>query len=164
MSDALTILSRRRALVAGLSVGLSVDFLGRSCLAAASGAGQRKLVVVICRGGMDGLSVSPPVGDPNYAALRGPIAIPGFGQPGGALKLDDTFGLHPSLGNVYRLAQKGEARIAPAVATPDRARSHFEAQDVLESGDKVVYASASGWLNRALEAIGPGPVKAISVV
>ena len=118
MSDALTILSRRRALVAGLSVGLSVDFLGRSCLAAASGAGQRKLVVVICRGGMDGLSVSPPVGDPNYAALRGPIAIPGFGQPGGALKLDDTFGLHPSLGNVYRLAQKGEARIAPAVATP----------------------------------------------
>ena len=163
MSDALTILSRRRALVAGLSVGLSVDFLGRSCLAAASGAGQRKLVVVICRGGMDGLSVSPPVGDPNYAALRGPIAIPGFGQPGGALKLDDTFGLHPSLGNVYRLAQKGEARIAPAVATPDRARSHFEAQDVLESGDKVVYASASGWLNRALQAMGPGPVKAISV-
>jgi uncharacterized protein (DUF1501 family) len=162
MSDALTFLSRRHALFTGLSFGLSVDFLGRSCFAA-NGAGQRKLVVVICRGGMDGLSVSPPVGDPNYAALRGPIAIPGFGQPGGALKLDDTFGLHPALASVYRLALKGEARIAPAVATPDRARSHFEAQDVLESGDKVVYGSASGWLNRALQAMGPGPVKAISV-
>jgi uncharacterized protein (DUF1501 family) len=123
----------------------------------------RKLVVVICRGGMDGLSVSPPVGDPNYAALRGAIAIPGFEQPGGALKLDDTFGLHPALPSVHRLALKGEARIAPALASPDRARSHFEAQDVLENGATAAYGTDSGWLNRALQVMGPGKVKAISV-
>ncbi|HWF76681.1 MAG TPA: DUF1501 domain-containing protein, partial [Caulobacteraceae bacterium] len=109
------------------------------------------------------LSVSPPVGDPSYAALRGPIALPGFGSPGGALKLDDTFGLHPALAATYRLALKGEARIAPAVATPDRERSHFEAQDVLENGQTTPYATDSGWLNRALQAMGPGKAKAISV-
>ena len=163
MTDALPHLSRRRALRAAMGFGLSIQFLGSNALAAAGGAGRRKLVVVICRGGMDGLSVSPPVGDPNYAALRSAIAIPPFGQPGGALKLDDTFGLHPSLAAVYALAQKGEARIAPAVATPDRARSHFEAQDVLENGATAAYGADTGWLNRALQAMGPGPVKAISV-
>ncbi|HWA60457.1 MAG TPA: DUF1501 domain-containing protein [Caulobacteraceae bacterium] len=156
----------RRGLIAGaLGLGVTVEFLGGRAFAASDGAAAaKKLVVVICRGGMDGLSVSPPVGDPNYRALRGPIAIAGFGEAGGALKLDDTFGLHPALASVHALALKGEARIAPAVATPDRARSHFEAQDVLESGGTVVYGTSSGWLNRALEAMGPpGQVKAISV-
>jgi uncharacterized protein (DUF1501 family) len=166
MSHALTLAapSRRQALIAALGLGISVEFLGRKAFAAADGAMEaRKLVVVICRGGMDGLSVAPPVGDPNYAALRGAIAIPGFGQPGGALKLDDTFGLHPALASVHRLALRGEARIAPAVASPDRARSHFEAQDVLENGATAAYGTDSGWLNRALAAMGPGKVKAISV-
>ena len=157
-------LSRRQALAAALGAGISVEFLGRKAFAAADGAMEtRKLVVVICRGGMDGLSVAPPVGDPNYASLRGAIAIPGFGQPGGALKLDDTFGLHPALPSVHRLALKGEARIAPAAASPDRARSHFEAQDVLENGATAAYGTDSGWLNRALQAMGPGKVTAISV-
>ena len=156
--------SRRQALAAALGFGLSVEFLGRKAFAASDRAlADRKLVVVICRGGMDGLSVSPPVDDANYAALRGAIAIPGFDQPGGALRLDDTFGLHPSLAAVHRLALKGEARIAPAVATPDRARSHFEAQDVLENGATSAYGTDSGWLNRALQAMGPGKARAISV-
>jgi uncharacterized protein (DUF1501 family) len=166
MSDSPTFaaLSRRQALAGALGLGMTVEFVGRSAFAAADGAmTTRKLVVVICRGGMDGLSVSPPVGDPNYAALHGPIAIPGFEQPGGALKLDETFGLHPALASVHRLALKGEARIAPAVASPDRARSHFEAQDVLENGATAAYGTDSGWLNRALQAMGPGKVKAISV-
>jgi uncharacterized protein (DUF1501 family) len=163
MSDILPALSRRRALAAALGLGLSIEFLGHRAFADAAGVGQRKLVVFICRGGMDGLSVSPPVGDPNYASMRGAIAIPGFGQPGGALKLDDTFGLHPSLGSVHRLALLGQARIVPAVATPDRARSHFEAQDVLENGGVAAYGAMTGWLNRALQAMGPGQVKAISV-
>ena len=163
-SPALSVLSRRQALTGALGVGITVEFLGRKAFAAADGAMEtRKLVVVICRGGMDGLSVSPPVGDPNYAALRGTIAIPGFGQPGGALKLDDTFGLHPALPSVYRLALKGEARVAPAIASPDRERSHFEAQDVLENGATAAYGTDSGWLNRALQVMGPGKVKAISV-
>src|ERR1700679_3433180 len=124
-------LSRRSAMAAAAGIGVSVTFLGRQAFADVDGdLSKRKLVVIICRGAMDGLSVSPPVGDPNYRALRGEIAIAGFDQPNGALKLDDTFGLHPKLTTVHALAMKGQARIAPAVATPDRARSHFEAQDV----------------------------------
>ena len=157
--------SRRDALRGAMSLGIAVEFLGgRAWAASQATEASKKLVVIICRGGMDGLSVSPPVGDAAYHGLRGPIALAGFGQPGGALPLDGTFGLHPALASVHRLAQQGEARIAPAVATPDRARSHFEAQDVLESGGAVVYGTSSGWLNRSLQAMGPaGKVQAISL-
>jgi len=155
--------SRRQLFARSLALGVTLEFAGSQVLADPLAA-KRKLVVIICRGGQDGLSVSPPVGDPAYAQLRGPIAIPGFDEPGGALKLDATFGLHPALSATYALAQKGEARIAPAIATPDRERSHFEAQDVLENGGTVAYGAASGWLNRALTAMGPASgVKAISV-
>ena len=147
-------LNRRTALLAASGLGLSVTFLGRQVFAASEGAmARRKLVVFVCRGAMDGLSVSPPIGDTDYASLRGDIAIPGFGQPNGALKLDETFGLHPKLATVHALALKGQARIAPAVATPDRARSHFEAQDVLETGVPETDNTGSGWLNRAMEAL-----------
>jgi uncharacterized protein (DUF1501 family) len=147
-------LNRRAALAAMGGLGISITFLGRQAFAASEGElAKRKLVVFVCRGAMDGLSVSPPIGDANYAGLRGDIAIAGFGQPNGALKLDGTFGLHPRLEAVYALAQRGEARIAPAIATPDRARSHFEAQDVLESGLPATEAT-SGWLNRAMQALG----------
>ena len=114
-------LTRRSALATAAGLGVSVSFLGRAAFAASEGdLAKRKLVVVVCRGGMDGLSVSPPVGDPDYAVLRERIAIAPFGQPGGALKLDDTFGLHPALASVHDLALKGQARICPAVATPHR--------------------------------------------
>ena len=165
MTRSIPDLSRRHALMGALGLGITVQFVGGRAFADSQGAqAGKKLVVIICRGGMDGLSVAPPVGDPQYHALRGAIAIPGFGEPGGALKLDSTFGLHPMLASVHKLALSGQARIAPAVASPDRARSHFEAQDVLESGGAVVYGTSSGWLNRSLEAMGPaGKVKAISV-
>ena len=155
--------SRRRLLSGALALGVTLEFVGGQAFADPVAA-RKKLVVIICRGGLDGLSLSPPVGDRAYAGLRGPIAIPGFGEPGGALKLDETFGLHPSMAATYGLAQKGEARIVPAVATSDRERSHFEAQDVLESGGNVVYGTSSGWLNRTLAAMGPASgVKAISI-
>jgi uncharacterized protein (DUF1501 family) len=148
-------LTRRSALLSAAGFGLSITFLGQRAFAASEAeAAKRKLIVIICRGAMDGLSVAPPVGDPEYAVLRGDIAIPGFGERGGALKLDDTFGLHPKLAAVHRMVLAGEARIAPAIATADRARSHFEAQDVLESGVTKVYGTSSGWLNRALETMG----------
>ena len=67
--------------------------------------------------------------------------------------MDATFGLHPQLAAVHALARAGEARIVPAIATPDRARSHFEAQDVLETGAAGVYTTTSGWLNRAVETL-----------
>jgi len=140
----------RRALLAGMA-GISVTFAGRAAFAA---AGRKKLIVIIARGGMDGLSFSPPYGDPNYAALRGPLAIGAPGSAGGALKLDSTFGLHPTLVSIQAMALAGEARIAPSVAIPERIRSHFEAQDMLENGTATVYGVSSGWLNRALTTMG----------
>jgi uncharacterized protein (DUF1501 family) len=140
----------RRSMVAAAGFTLAVPFMGG--FAAQS---PKKIVVVVCRGGMDGLSVSPPVGDADYAGLRGQIAV-----TEGALKLDGTFALHPALTATYALAQAGQARIIPAVATPDRARS----QDVLETGAAQVYATPSGWLNRTVEALSrQGQVGALSV-
>lgn len=152
--------TRRHALAAAAGFGLSLNFLARQAFAASeAGMARRKLVFVICRGGMDGLSVSPPVGDPAYADLRQSIAITDR-----ALRLDGTFALHPALAATHAMAQAGEARIVPAVATPDRARSHFEAQDVLESGAAVVYGTSSGWLNRAVGALSKQrKVEAISI-
>ncbi len=145
-------MNRRSLLGLGASLGISVNFFGSQAFAASEGdLAKKKLVVVVCRGGMDGLSVSPPVGDANYAKLRGSIAM----QRDQVRMLDDTFGLHPELKSVHALALKGEARIAPAIASPDRARSHFEAQDVLETGSAHVYGVESGWLNRTLEALAP---------
>lgn len=144
----------RRAFAAA---GLALPFLAR--VADAAVPANRKFVVIICRGGMDGLSVAAPVGDPDYRALRGGLAL---GDT--ALKLDGTFALNPALTKIHALAQAGQARIAPAVATPDRARSHFGAQDVLETGAAGVYATTSGWLNRAVQVMSAaGRIDAISV-
>ena len=154
-------MNRRSLLGLGASLGITVNLFGTQVFAASEGdLAKKKLVVVICRGGMDGLSVSPPVGDSNYAALRGSIAL----RPDQVLKLDETFGLHPELKAVHALAQAGQARIAPSIASPDRARSHFEAQDVLETGAAHVYGTETGWLNRTLEALAPArKVEGLSV-
>ncbi len=148
-------LSRRTIL--GMGAGLGVTFLVSPAFAATA-AGARKLVVIVCRGALDGLSLSPPIGDADYSALRGPIAI----APDIALKLDGDFALHPKLSAIYALAQAGQARIAPAVAIPQRIRSHFEAQDLLESGGEQLYGITTGWLNRTLAAQ-KHPVTALSV-
>jgi uncharacterized protein (DUF1501 family) len=146
---------------AALATGLSATFLGAGAKAQETRAfADRKLVVIVCRGAMDGLSVCPPIGDADYAGLRGAIAIP----PDQALKLDETFALHPKLTNLYALVQAGQARIAPAVAIPERIRSHFEAQDMLENGSGRLYGAATGWLNRTLQVVQPHrPIKALSI-
>jgi uncharacterized protein (DUF1501 family) len=154
--DALGPRFSRRAV---LGAGLSVSFLGFPGPADAA-ARRRKLVVLIARGAMDGLSLAPPIGDPDYAALRGAIAIP----PDQALKLDGTFALHPKLQTLHGMVQDGEARIAPAVALPEHIRSHFEAQDLLETGGARQYAATTGWLNRAVQALAtPSGSGAISI-
>ncbi|MDO8410774.1 MAG: DUF1501 domain-containing protein [Phenylobacterium sp.] len=137
---AAALLSRRRMLALGAGLGLALPLVGAPALAA---AGRKKFVLVILRGAADGLSMSPPTGDPNYEALRRSLALTDT-----ALRVDGDFGLHPELKTVHQLLGAGQARIAPAVAMPERIRSHFEAQDRLESaaGDDV----SSGWLNRAL--------------
>lgn len=152
--------TRRAALATAAGFGLSLQLIARQAFAASEGVqGRRKLIIVICRGGMDGLSVAPPVGDPDYHGLRRAIAV-----EDNALKLDGTFSLHPSLPSVHAMVRAGEARIVPAVATPDRARSHFEAQDVLESGAAGVYGASSGWLNRAVGSLSAQrKVEALSV-
>lgn len=150
-------LSRRAAL--GLGAGLSVSCFGLG--AEAAGVTDRKLVVVIVlRGAMDGLSVAVPYADPDYAALRGEIAVPTTSVQ----KLDAHFGLHPRLTNLYAMTQAGQARLAPAVAISQRIRSHFEAQDLLESGADRLYGATSGWLNRTLAALqAQRPTKALSI-
>ena len=151
----------RRGLLTAVGAGITLSYLaGGEAFGQGAGASRKKLVVIICRGAMDGLSVSPPVGDPGYAALRGGLAL----KPEAVLKVDSTFGLHPKLTATYALMQQGQARIAPAVAIPERIRSHFEAQDLLESGGARLYGATTGWLNRTLATVQTQrPIKALSI-
>jgi uncharacterized protein (DUF1501 family) len=111
---------------------------------------DRRFVFVILRGALDGLAAVPPVGDPDYTRLRGALAIGAPGQKEGALPLDGTFALHPSLTFLHDCWQEKAMCVVHAVATPYRERSHFDAQDLLESGMTRPHAATSGWLNRAL--------------
>ncbi len=113
-----------------------------------------RLLVIILRGALDGLAAVAPVGDPDWIRLRGDKALlPDGATP--ALKLDGVFALNPAMPNLHRLYKAGAATIVHAAATPYRERSHFDGQDVLESGIGKPGATASGWLNRALAALEP---------
>lgn len=114
-----------------------------------SGDGSR-LVVVMMRGALDGLAAVPPFGDGDYARIRRELAIPPPGQPGGALPLNSVFGLHPSLMFLHEAFGAQELVVVHACASPYRERSHFDGQDVLESGSVHPHAVQTGWLNRAL--------------
>jgi uncharacterized protein (DUF1501 family) len=105
------------------------------------------------RGGMDGLSAVPPYGDSQYAAQRGPLAVPASGTPSGALNLDGHFGLSPHLEEMHRLFAAGELTVLHAVASPYRERSHFDAQNLLENGTIRPFGREAGWLNVALGAV-----------
>src|SRR5216683_5572922 len=122
--------------------------------ARAEGRDPRFLTIVL-RGGVDGLAVVAPVGDPDWTKLRGDKALALDGLTP-ALPLDGFFALNPAMPNLHRLFQAGQATIVHAVATPYRERSHFDGQDVLESGLPKPGTADTGWLNRALAAIEPG--------
>ena len=131
------------------------DFLsGTAALLAAPGivfaqaATERRFVFVIQRGAADGLNIVVPYADPAYARLRGALAI----EPSAALKLDGTFALHPSLTELAGLYKAGQATFFHAVASPYRDRSHFDGQNVLETGGSAPYALKDGWMNRLLGA------------
>ncbi|WP_299176721.1 DUF1501 domain-containing protein [uncultured Brevundimonas sp.] len=151
----------RRALLGAASAGLGLAFAGR--VAAQSGAPRNKLVVVIARGAMDGLSVTVPHADPNYAALRGSLALAAPGEADGVLDLGEGFGLHPALTGMHGLHEQGQLRFAPAVALPVRVRSHFDAQDVLENGGEALRQQDDGWLNRAIVAAGGTTLRGLSI-
>ncbi len=146
-------LTRRSALL-----GLTAAFtLGRASLALASAATDRRFVVVILRGALDGLAAVTPYGDPNLAAWRADIALPQPGNPNGLLDLGGFYGLHPALAGLHGLYKSNELLPVHAVAGPYRSRSHFEAQDYMEYGSD--HRMTSGWLNRVVGALPAGGAK-----
>jgi uncharacterized protein (DUF1501 family) len=124
------------------------SFLVRSVLAEAASAPTRRLVVIFQRGAADGLNVVVPWREPNYYTMRPTIAIP----QDQVLDLDGFFGLHPSLATFKPLYDQGHLAIVHAAGSPDTTRSHFDAQDFMESGTPGVKSTTDGWLNRALQA------------
>jgi uncharacterized protein (DUF1501 family) len=144
--------SSRRELLLASGVLFAWAYLPK--MARAEGRDPRLLVVVL-RGALDGLATVAPVGDPDWVALRGDNVLRLDGPTPG-LPLNDFFALNPAMPNLHRLYRAGEASIVHAVATPYRERSHFDGQDVLESGLAAPGTADTGWLNRALVAIEPG--------
>jgi uncharacterized protein (DUF1501 family) len=130
------------------------DFLRSSVLAAEtrkSGGGRRVLVCLFQRGAADGLSMVVPYGDADYYKLRSEIALAAPSQKAGAagvLDLDGRFGLHPALAPLHGLYGAGELAVLHACGNPQATRSHFEAQDLMESGAGADKNLATGWLNR----------------
>lgn len=121
----------------------------------AAGNRDRRFVVLVLRGGMDGLGIVAPLGDPDYADLRGTLALAAGGaRP--ALPLDGFFALNPVMPETARLYRAGQVAIIHAAATNYRDRSHFDGQDVLESGQPGPGLTGSGWLNRFLAGLAPG--------
>jgi uncharacterized protein (DUF1501 family) len=141
----------RRELMLGSGVLFAWAFVPR--LARAEGRDPRFLTIVL-RGALDGLAAVAPVGDPDWIKLRGDNALKLDGQKP-ALALDGFFALNPAMPSLHGLYQAGEAIFVHAAASPYRERSHFDGQDVLESGLPKPGAIDSGWLNRALAGLEP---------
>jgi uncharacterized protein (DUF1501 family) len=153
----------RRALLGGAGSLFAWNFMPR--VAHAAGGRDPRFVVIILRGALDGLTAVPPVGDPSYRELRQSIALATNGTtkgPQAALPLDSFFALDPSMPNFARLYHANQAAVVHACATAYRDRSHFDGQDVLESGYPGPGHVESGWLNRLLltlpqgERVAPG--------
>src|SRR5438874_425465 len=140
--------SRRELLLAS---GVLFAWAHLPKLARAEGRDPRLLVIVL-RGALDGLAAVAPVADPTWPSLRGGKGL-GGATPG--LPLDSFFALNPAMPNFHRLYHSGAASLVHAVATPYRERSHFDGQDVLESGYAGPGTAESGWLNRALLVLQP---------
>src|ERR1041384_7404493 len=140
-------------------VGSAASFLKRAAraqgLSAAPNGRRKTLIAIFQRGAVDGLNMVVPHGEKNYYELRPQIAIP---QPGkgasaeAAINLDGLFGLHPSLAPFKSLWDEKRLAIVHAVGSPDNTRSHFDAQDYMESATPGVKSTEDGWLNRTLQA------------
>ena len=150
--------SRRYFLKSGgvAMVGMSTipAFLQRA-IAATPAAGKKQLVVLFQRGAADGLNIVVPFGERNYYGMRPTIAIPAprRGGDAAAIDLDGFFGLHPSLAPLEPLFHKNQLAIVHAAGSPDPTRSHFDAQDYMESGTPGAKSTEDGWLNRAIESV-----------
>jgi uncharacterized protein (DUF1501 family) len=136
--------------VALVSLGFTPAFIARA--AEAAQARQKILIAIFQRGAVDGLNMVVPFGEQAYYAARPSIAIPRPGVDGGALDLDGFFGLHPRMAPLLPWFTRGELAIVHAAGSHDETRSHFDAQDYMESGTPGVKSTRDGWLNRYLHA------------
>jgi uncharacterized protein (DUF1501 family) len=152
----------RASAVAMAGVGVAPAWLVR---AAAQQSRRRKILVAIFqRGAADGLNIVVPFFETRYYDGRPSIAVPPPGKPNGAIDLDGRFGLHPSLQPLMSLWERGQLAIVEATGSPDPTRSHFDAQDFMESGTPG-RPSEDGWLNRVLPAVDPttSPLRAVAI-
>lgn len=147
--------------LAMVGLGFAPGFLARA-VAAKPKQSPKVLVVVFQRGGADGLSMVPPVGDAQYYAMRPTLALPSHGDLA-ALPLDDTFGLHPALQPLKRFWDQGSLALVHSVGSPKPTRSHFDAQDFMEAGTPGALAQ-DGWLNRVLQISSPPPASTFRAV
>src|SRR5581483_9579611 len=136
-------------------------FLTRAAFGAEQTSRSKRLVVIFQRGAADGLNIVVPHGEAAYYAMRPSINIP----RNQVLDLDGFFGLHPSLASFQPLWKQGHLAIVHAAGSPDTTRSHFDAQDFMESGTPGLKATEDGWLNRSLHALPPtdSPFRAIAL-
>ena len=132
-----------------LGLGTAPLFLARAAAEAPAGR-KRVLVTLFLRGGVDGLSLVPPVGDADYYRARPTLALQAGGASEGALRLDDTFALHPGLAALMPLWSNGSLAVVHAAGLPEPVRSHFDAQDFMETGTPGVKSTREGYLNRAV--------------
>lgn len=160
-----SLISRRQLMqqAAGVTALAPLASFSRLSLAAGTAGGGNKLVFLILRGGMDGLTAAPAIGDPAFADARGGLAT----FSGTPLPLQGPFALNPLLPELHAMYLAGEASVLHAVGLPYRDRSHFDAQQVLESGGQRPYELSTGWLGRALKDAVPGaggaPLKAVAL-
>lgn len=144
----------KRGALALVALGIPPKLLAQPLLAGTRGFARKKtLICIFQRGAADGLSMVVPFGEPAYYRGRGSIAIPAPTRSGaeGAIDLDGFFGLHPALDPLLPLFQREEMAIVHAVGSPHPTRSHFDAQDFMETGTPGVKSTQDGWLNRILE-------------
>lgn len=152
---------QRRHLLRTTAAGLLAPWARLNVAAAPAAASPLapRLVVVLLRGGMDGLAAVPALGDPAFADARGALGV--FASP--PLPLDGSFALHPLLPQLHALYGQGELLVLHAAGLPYQERSHFDAQQVLESGGSQPHQLATGWLGRAVAATGSAPLAAVAL-
>jgi len=151
----------RRSLLAG-SLVLGAGSMALPRLAFAQGAGSRNLLFVLLRGAADGMAMLAPVGDPGFEALRGASLADYDSAP----RIGSFFAVHPALAEIAKSAQAGEALFVHAAATSYRERSHFDGQNLIETGGTAPYATKDGWLNRLAALINegaPAPLRALAI-
>jgi uncharacterized protein (DUF1501 family) len=134
-----------------VSLGFAPSFLARTAFAAGSGR-AKQLIAIFQRGAVDGLNMIVPYGEADYYRARPSIAIQRPNAPEGAIDLDGFFGFNPRLSPLKPLWDSRDLAIIHACGSPDATRSHFDAQDYMESGTPGVKSTSDGWLNRYLQA------------